>query len=586
MVWENIYGGADGYSVKQTADGGYIIAGSTGSAGSTPLEGVREYIYIVKTDSDGNQVWSKIFAYPVLDPEAPGHVFNYCATFIDQTVDAGYIIVGSYEDSLHEDGACLIKIDAAGNIQFNQRLDGSPGSMREVAAAVKQTLDGGYIIVGTTKWDVSSAKDVFLLKTDSEGNAQWRKTFGGSGGEWGNDVVQTSDGGYAVVGTTWSFGPMPSASSQAPNIYLVKTNASGEMVWQRIFGGNYTEWASSLCATTDGGLVIGGSTASYGWGSLDAYLIKIDPSGNEQWSITIGGKYYEYLGSIQQTSDGGYVVAGEKVNTEMVIIYPYAGKTFETYLAYYYPEITPAPGAVEAFVKRFYQVFFNREPARQGLNGWVSDLSNGTISGMDIAYGFAHSSEFVEKNVNNQEYLEIIHNAFLDRDPDPAGLDGWLHALIDGTDRTQVLNGFIFSQEFAELCEEYGIKAFEGHITKAQREAVEAFVIRFYQLCLDRNPDAAGLEGWVNNLLNQIQTGAEVANGFIYSQEFINKNTTNDEYLTILYKAFFNREPDQAGWDVWITELNSGRDRGYILNGFLGSQEFIKLCEDYGIKPN
>jgi hypothetical protein len=118
------------------------------------------------------------------------------------------------------------------------------------------------------------------------------------------------------------------------------------------------------------------------------------------------------------------------------------------------------------------------------------------------------------------------------------------------------------------------------------RAQVEAFVTRFYQLCLDRDPDAAGLEGWTNNLLNQIQTGADVANGFIYSQEFINKNTTNDEYLTILYKAFFNRDPDPAGWDIWLAELNAGKDRGYVLNGFLGSQEFLELCEDYGITPN
>ena len=123
-------------------------------------------------------------------------------------------------------------------------------------------------------------------------------------------------------------------------------------------------------------------------------------------------------------------------------------------------------------------------------------------------------------------------------------------------------------------------------ITPDQKQAVEDFVTRFYQLCLNRNPDAAGLQGWTNDLLNQIQTGADVANGFIYSPEFINKNTTNDEYLTILYKAFFNRDADQAGWDVWIAELNSGKDRGYVLNGFLGSQEFINLCEDYGINPN
>ena len=103
---------------------------------------------------------------------------------------------------------------------------------------------------------------------------------------------------------------------------------------------------------------------------------------------------------------------------------------------------------------------------------------------------------------------------------------------------------------------------------------------------MDRDPDVAGLEGWTNNLLNRIQTGADVVYGFIHSQEFINKNTINDEYLTILYKACLSRDPDQAGWDVWTAKLNSGKDRGYVLNGFLNSQEFINLCEDYGINPN
>ena len=198
---------------------------------------------------------------------------------------------------------------------------------------------------------------------------------------------------------------------------------------------------------------------------------------------------------------------------------------------------------------------------------------------------FVFSPEFLNKNTTNEEYLTVLYEAFFNRQPDAGGWQGWLDAMQNGASREDVLNGFIYATEFANLCDEYGIKAFEEH-SKNSRESVEAFVTRFYQLCLDRDPDAAGLEGWTDNLLNQIQTGADVANGFIYSQEFINKNTTNDEYLTILYKAFFNRAPDPAGWDVWIAELNGGKDRGYVLNGFLGSQEFIKLCQDYGINPN
>ena len=241
---------------------------------------------------------------------------------------------------------------------------------------------------------------------------------------------------------------------------------------------------------------------------------------------------------------------------------------------------------VEAFITRFYLLCLDRNPDQTGLDDWVTALLDGTQTGSGVANGFVFSQEFTNKNTTNEEYLQVLYEAFFNRQPDSAGWQGWLDAMNNEASREDVLNGFIYAAEFAELCNEYGIKAFEGHITKDQIENVEAFVTRFYQLCLDRDPDAAGLKGWTDNLLNQIQTGADVANGFIYSQEFINKNTTNEGYLTILYKAFFNRDADQAGWDAWIAELNSGRDRGYVLNGFLGSQEFLNLCANYGIKPN
>ena len=101
---------------------------------------------------------------------------------------------------------------------------------------------------------------------------------------------------------------------------------------------------------------------------------------------------------------------------------------------------------------------------------------------------------------------------------------------------------------------------------------------------MGRNPDPAGLEGWTNNLLDQTRTGADVAKGFIFSSEFIAKATANEEYLNILYKAFFNRDADPAGWDLWLSELNAGRDRGEVLDGYIYSNEFSSLCQEYGIK--
>jgi len=115
------------------------------------------------------------------------------------------------------------------------------------------------------------------------------------------------------------------------------------------------------------------------------------------------------------------------------------------------------------------------------------------------------------------------------------------------------------------------------------RSQVTEFVTRFYQLCLDRSPDEAGLKAWVDQLLAKKTTGAKVAEGFIFSQEFMAKNTSNEDFVTILYRAFFNREPDGGGFSSWLGLLKSGYSRQFVLAGFVNSYEFKKLCTTYGI---
>lgn len=241
--------------------------------------------------------------------------------------------------------------------------------------------------------------------------------------------------------------------------------------------------------------------------------------------------------------------------------------------------------AVEDFVTRFYQLCLGRTPDQAGLDGWVNGLQAGSLTGSDVAYGFVFSAEFLNKNTNNEEYLTVLYKAFFNRQPDVVGWQGWLDAIAGGSSRQDVLDGFIFAVEFAELCDQYGIRAFEGHVAKEQRALVEAFVTRFYQLCLGRDPDSGGLQVWADNLLGLVQTGADVAYGFVFSQEFLEKNTSNEDYLTILYKAFFDRQPDQAGSDTWLAELDGGKVRLFVLNGFIYSQEFSELCRKFGITP-
>ena len=230
---------------------------------------------------------------------------------------------------------------------------------------------------------------------------------------------------------------------------------------------------------------------------------------------------------------------------------------------------------VKAFVTRFYQFCLSRDPDPAGLDGWVTALMDGSQTGSDVAYGFVFSKEFLERNTADDEYLHVLYQAFFNRDPDPAGWAGWMSELDKGTDREHVLKGFIYAKEFNELCRSYGIIP----------NPVAAFVTRFYQLCLKRDPDITGQDGWVASLLSGANVGADVAEGFIFSQEFTKTVTSNEEYMRILYKAFFNRDPDAAGLAGWLEVLNGGTARIEILNGFIYSIEFGELCQKYGIKP-
>ena len=130
-----------------------------------------------------------------------------------------------------------------------------------------------------------------------------------------------------------------------------------------------------------------------------------------------------------------------------------------------------------------------------------------------------------------------------------------------------------------------GIRAIYGEGEAISYAQVQEFVTRFYLQCLNREPDTPGLEGWINAVLNGSISGADVAYGFVFSQEFINRNTSNEEFVTILYRAFFDREPDTGGYNGWVNQLSSGTSHQDVLNGFIYSQEFENLCNSYGIAP-
>ncbi|TKJ39983.1 hypothetical protein CEE37_09615 [candidate division LCP-89 bacterium B3_LCP] len=221
---------------------------------------------------------------------------------VQQTVDGGYIIAGwTYSYGAGNADVYLIKTDMAGSEVWSQTFGGSE---EDYGYSVQQTTDGGYIIVGETYTYSAGGNDVYLIKTNAAGTEEWYKTFGGSSNDYGYSVRQTIDGGYIIAGYTWSYG------AGNTDVYLIKTNAAGNEVWYQTFGGSSHYYGHSVQQTTDGGYIIAGYTWSYGAGNTDVYLIKTNAAGSEVWYQTFGESSNEIGYSVQQTTDGGYIIAG------------------------------------------------------------------------------------------------------------------------------------------------------------------------------------------------------------------------------------------------------------------------------------
>lgn len=318
IQWQKTIGSTysdNGRAIRQTPDGGYIVAGRVNSYGrdvSQPCE--VNNAWLVKLNSTGVIEWEKNF----------GLVGNDIINSIGFTSDGGYILAGFTSLAVGWQGNedfLVIKVNATGNLVWQKTFGGSSDDR---AHSIQQTSDGGYIVAGET----SSADgqvvgqhgqwDSWVLKLDASGNMSWQKTMGGTGAESAFSIQQTTDGGYIVAGSAQSNnGDVSGLHGGNADWWVVKLNSAGSISWQKCFGSTLTESAYSVIQTSDGGYAVTGY-AAYNDGDVVAptflydhfWIIKTDASGNLSWQKVYGGNGYDVARSIRQTTDGGYIVAG------------------------------------------------------------------------------------------------------------------------------------------------------------------------------------------------------------------------------------------------------------------------------------
>ena len=330
IQWQKNLGGSEydeAKCVRQTTDGGFIIAGYTLSNNGdvSGNHGGLDF-WVVKLTNTGAIQWKKSL----------GGTNNEWAYSIQPTNDGGYIVVGSTlsnnGDVLgnHGDEDCwVVKLSSSGTIQWQKALGGSDW---DEAWSIQQTSDGGYILAGRTRsndGDVSGnhgAFDIWVVKLDGTGTLAWQKSLGGSGDDIGYAVRQTPDGGYIVTGESGSDNGDVSGLIGGTDYWVIKLSPEGNLEWQKMLGSSSLDFPYDITPTNDGGyIVVGIASANSGdvtgnHDGFDYWVVKMNNQGDIQWQKSLGGSGQDYAQAVQQTSDGGYVIAGSSPSTDGDVI--------------------------------------------------------------------------------------------------------------------------------------------------------------------------------------------------------------------------------------------------------------------------
>ena len=335
LEWQKSFGGNRdeyAYNAIQTHDGGYLIVGSTKSIDGDiknpkDISSYKSDYWILKIDSKGDLEWEKSYGGEAED----------AARSVLQTVEGDYIIAGysqskgyditnpaEYTDSLTYD-YWILKLDTKGGLIWEKSYG---GSKNDVAYSIELTLDGNYIVAGSSEsnnGNITNPKgnnDYWIIKLDTNGDLIWEKSFGGSGTDWARSILRTNDGGYAVAGRSDSKDLDNGEKIGEIDYWVLKLNINGEIEWQKSYGGSATQKANSIIQTSDNGFIIAGSSISVDGditnpkGGRDSWIVKTMSNGEIEWQMSLGGTKTDEANSIIETKDGNFIISGSSESND------------------------------------------------------------------------------------------------------------------------------------------------------------------------------------------------------------------------------------------------------------------------------
>ncbi|UCH11039.1 MAG: leucine-rich repeat domain-containing protein [Fidelibacterota bacterium] len=345
-LWTKTYGGSEGdmlQAIQRTADGDFVMAGGLAATGSTGdywliktdaqgdtlwtrtyggtswencrsmqmtsddgfvLVGATESfgpndrnIWLVRTDSNGDTSWTKTFGKSLLND----------ANSVVQTSDSGFIVVG--ETGTYDEGSedvYLVRTDSDGDTLWTKTYG---GSNKDISKSVQQTADSGYIVLANRQ--VNGNVDIWLLKTDANGDTTWTSTFHtGSDGE-GTKVVQTADSGYAIFGIIFGTLDSPAPEGEDRDWLLIKTDSLGTLEWSQTYGGDLSDQSMDMLLLDDDGFLLSGWLDQTDLGSsADLWLVRVDEFGDIVWATAVGGDNLDAGTGLAQIAEDEYAVVG------------------------------------------------------------------------------------------------------------------------------------------------------------------------------------------------------------------------------------------------------------------------------------